>query len=40
MAFAMPSPGRRVEKKLGSPAAAVLWDCLRLEAGPAPGQNR
>jgi len=40
MTVALPSPGRRVEKKLGSPAAAVLWDCLRLAVAQGPAQNR
>ncbi len=40
MTFALPSPGRRVGKRMGSPASAVLWDCLRLEVGPESPQNR
>ncbi|WP_439626001.1 polysaccharide lyase family protein [Gemmata sp.] len=35
LTFEMPPPARAAEKRLGAPAAALLWDCLRLEVDRA-----
>ena len=38
LTLSLPSPGRTLAKPSGYPAAAVLWDCLRLEVSPGAGR--